>query len=393
MKRAYRFRFYPTDEQANQLARTFGCVRVSWNHALRYRSDRWRDEAESTNFGQCSAELTALKQDPEFNWLNEVASVPLQQTLRHQQIAFRSFFEGRGGYPKLKSRRGTQAAAYTKSAFRYDPAAQTLKLAKMAEPLPIRWSRTLPKGVVPSTVTVTRDAADRFHVSMLVDETIQPLPIRTEAVGIDLGLTSLATLSNGHKIPNPRHLNRDLAKLANAQRLMARKQKGSNNRAKARRRVARTHARVADRRRDHLHKLTTRLIRENQTIAVETLSTSEMTRNRRLARHIGDAGWGELVRQLEYKADWYGRTLVKVDRWFPSSKLCSNCGHLIDSLPLNIRSWQCSKCNSIHDRDVNAAINILSAGLAAVNACGDDVRPAVLSGTGAVVCESGIPNE
>ena len=205
----------------------------------------------------------------------------------------------------------------------------------MSEPLDIRWSRPLPAGAEPSTATVSRDPAGRWHVSILIDDpTIQPLA-RTEAVvGIDVGLTALATLSTGEKITNPRHEGQDRKALGRAQRSQARKQKGSHNRERARRRVARIHARITDRRRDHLHKLTTRLVRENQTIVIEDLSVRNMVRNHSLARAISDAAWSDLRRMLEYKCAWYGRQLMAVDRFYPSSKLCSACGHLSASMPL-----------------------------------------------------------
>ncbi|MER5334651.1 RNA-guided endonuclease TnpB family protein [Micromonospora sp. NPDC002717] len=239
-----------------------------------------------------------------------------------------------------------------------------MTLAKMDAPLDIVWSRPLPDSAVPSTVTVSRDAAGRWYVSLLVeDSTVEALPLLDTAVGVDVGLTSLVTLSTGEKVTNPRHEQADRRKLAKAQRDLARKEKGSANRAKARLKVARIHARIADRRRDHLHKLSTRLVRENQTVVIEDLTVRNMLRNHRLARAISDAAWSDLRAMLEYKAAWYGRTLVTVDRWFPSSKLCSDCGQLTESLPLNIRSWQCP-CGVTHDRDINAAKNLLAAGLA-----------------------------
>ncbi len=220
---------------------------------------------------------------------------------------------------------------------------------------------------------MSRDSAGRWHISILVEDTIAALPPTNTSVGIDAGITSLVTLSTGEKITNPRHEQRDRARLALAQRRLSRKAKGSNNRAKARLKVARVHARIADRRRDVLHKLSTRIIRENQTVVIEDLSVRNMVRNHSLARAISDASWSELRRQLEYKADWYGRTVIAIDRFYPSSKTCSACGAIVSSLPLNIREWTC-RCGAHHDRDVNATKVILAAGLA-VSACGDGVRP------------------
>jgi len=284
------------------------------------------------------------------------------------------FFAKRARYPRFKSRKKSRRSAeYTSSAFRFRDGALTL--AKMTEPLDVVWSRPLPQDATPSTVTVSQDAAGRWFVSLLCeDPAVTPLPATDSAVGVDAGLDHLLTLSTGEKITNPRHERRDRARLAKAQRALARKARGEGaNRAKARRRVARIHARIADRRRDHLHKVTTRLVRENQTIVIEDLTVSGMLRNRSLARAISDAAWSEFRNLLEYKATWYGRGVIAVDRWFPSSKLCSVCGSVRDTLPLHVRSWTCG-CGTTHDRDVNAARNILAAGLA-VSACGAGVRP------------------
>ncbi len=225
------------------------------------------------------------------------------------------------------------------------------------------WSRPLPEGAQPSTVTVSRDAAGRWFVSILVEETLHPLEPTGSVVGVDAGITALVTLSTGEKIPNPRHERTDERKLVKAHRELSRKARGSKNRAKARRKVATIYARIADRRRDFLHKLTTRLVRENQTVVIEDLPVSNLLRNHSLARAISDAAWRQLRTMLEYKTAWYGRNVVAVDRWFPSSKLCSACGTKRDTLPLNVRTWTCG-CGALHERDINAAKNILAAGLA-----------------------------
>jgi putative transposase len=244
----------------------------------------------------------------------------------------------------------------------------------MTVALDIRWSRPLPEGAEPSTVTVSRDAAGRWHVSLLCESAVEPLPEAGAVMGVDAGLTSLLTLSTGEKIANPRHERRDRERLAKAQRELARRRKGSANRDKARRKVARIHARITDRRKDFLHKLTTRLVRENQAVVIEDLSVRNMAGNHCLARAISDAAWSELRGMLEYKCDWYGRDLIVIDRWYPSSKTCSACGHMAASMPLNVREWVCANCGARHDRDINAAINIQAAGLA-VSACGGSVRP------------------
>jgi putative transposase len=304
-------------------------------------------------------------QDKESSFLREVSNVPLQQALRQQQVAFNNFFAKRAKYPRFKNKKKSRkAATFTNFAFTFRDGA--LKLAKMREPLVIRWHRPLPDGAVPSTVTVSCDSAGRWFVSILVEETITPPTSTGAAVGIDAGLDHLVTLSTGEKISNPRHERADRRKLAKTQRALSRKAKGSNNRARARKAVARIHVQIADRRRDHLHKLSSRLVRENQALAIEDLTVRNMLKNHSLARAICDASWTELRSMLEYKCQWYGRELLLVDRWFPSSKLCSTpgCSRINDTLPLNVRSWACPNCGTTHDRDINAARNILAAGLA-----------------------------
>ncbi|MER6322500.1 RNA-guided endonuclease InsQ/TnpB family protein [Streptomyces coelicoflavus] len=373
VKRAFKYRFYPTNEQAAELSRTFGCVRKVYNMALAARTGAWAVRQERVNYNATSVMLTAWKKTEELAYLSEVSSVPLQQCLRHLQTAFTNFFAKRAKYPRFKSKRKSRASAeYTSSAFRFRDG--KLTLAKMTEPLAIVWHRPLPEGAKPSTVTVSRDAAGRWYVSMLCeDPSVKPLPASGSVIGVDAGLDHLLTLSTGEKIANPRHERKDRARLAKAQRELSRKAKGSNNRAKARRKAAKVHARIAGRRRDHLHQITTRLVRENQTVVIEDLTVRNMLKNRSLSRAISDAAWSEFRSMLEYKAAWYGREVIAVDRWFPSSKLCSVCGMLQEKMPLNVRTWTCD-CGTTHDRDVNAARNVKAAGLA-VSACGAGVRP------------------
>ena len=373
VRRAYKYRFYPTPEQVGQLSQTFGCVRYVYNRALAERHRAWTQEQRRVTHAETDRMLTGWKRDPDTAWLSEPSKGPLQATLRNLQSAFDKFWRKQNRYPKFKKKgKSRDSATYFRGCFTFRDG--RLKLAKQSEPLDIRWSRPLPDGADPSQVTVSRDAAGRWFVSLLVEETITPYASTDAAVGLDAGITTLVTLSTGEKVTNPKHEKKDRAKLAKAQRNMARKQKGSNNRAKARLKVAKVYARIADRRRDHLHKLTTRIVRENQTIVIEDLAVRNMVKNRSLARAISDASWSELRRMLEYKADWYGREVIAIDRWYPSSKTCSDCGHLLRSLPLNVREWVCAECGTVHDRDVNAAKVIRAVGLA-VQACGDGVRP------------------
>jgi putative transposase len=306
--------------------------------------------------------------------------------LRHLESAFRNFFDGRAKYPKFKKKRGPQSATYASSAFKWD--GQVLTLAKMQAPLDIRWSRPLPKEAKPTTVTITRDAAMRYFVSFLVEEDIASLPVSPNTVGIDLGLHDVVTLSTGEKTGNERFFAKDEKRLATLQRRHAKKQKRSKNREKARRKVARIHARIADRRHDFQQKLTTRIIRENQVVCVESLAVKNMLQNHCLAKSIADVGWGELIRQLQYKAAWYGRAVVAIDKWYPSSKRCHGCGHLLDDLDLDVRQWTCPECGLLHDRDTNAALNIKAAGLA-VLACGEAVRPGRVKSVKARLREAG----
>ncbi|MEH1057822.1 RNA-guided endonuclease TnpB family protein [Micromonospora sp. CPCC 206171] len=362
IKRSFKYRFYPTPEQAEQLNRTLGCVRLVFNRALEECIRLRRANGRTMSYTETSAELTQWKRT-DLTFLNEVSSVPLQQALRHLQSTFSAFLRKKAQHPRFKSKRKSRAAAeYTRSAFRWRDG--NLTLAKMKQPLNVVWSRSLPAGTEPSTVTVSRDSAGRWFVSLLVeDSSLQPLPPTTQAVGVDLGLTTLATLSTGEKIADPRHEGRERRRLGRAQRRLSRKQHGSANQLKARLSVARIQTRIADRRRDHLHQLTSRLVRENQTVVIEDLSIRNMKRNHRLARGISDAAWWQMRRMLEYKADWYGRRVLVIGRWQPSSKRCSTCGRVRESLPLSTRSWTC-ECRAVHDRDVNAARNILAAGLA-----------------------------
>lgn len=372
MQKAYRYRVYPTPEQESLLRRTMGCARLVYNRALAARTEGWYERQERIGYTDTSTMLTQWKKQEDLQFLNEVSCVPLQQGLRHLQKAFANFWAGHAKYPNFKKKRHGGSAEFTKSAFKWKDG--QVWLAKTSVALPIRWSRQLPKGCEPSTITVKLDAAGRFHVSLLVDTVIEPLPKTDKAIGLDMGITSLIATSNGNKIANPKHFKRLRTKLKRVQKSLSRKQKGSNNRHKQRLKVAKVHSQITDSRKDFLHKLTTQLVNENQTIVVEDLAIKNMVTDHKLAQSISDASWGELVRQLTYKCEWYGRELVKIDRWFPSSKRCGNCGHIVGKMPLNIREWICPQCSANHDRDINASKNILAVGLA-VSVCGANIRP------------------
>ena len=356
------------------LNRTFGCVRVVWNQTLAARQARWQAGRTGTSYAQTDAALTVMKKDPGLAFLTEVSCVPLQQVLRHQHQAFTAFFARRARYPRFKSRRNRQSAHYTRSAFTLRSG--DLRLAKTPGPLRFTWSwpDVDVAALDPTMVVVAREPDGRWYVTFAVEiHAPEPLEPAGHTVGVDLGVTDFAVTSDGDKIANPRHLARKARNLARYQRRLARCRKDSANRAKAKMKVARAHRKVRDARRDFLHRVSTRLVRSADLIVIEDLNVSGMVRNRRLARAISDCGWGEFRRQLAYKCERYGRDLVVIDRWYSSSKTCSACGQRLAGLSLGTREWTCPSCGARHDRDINAAKNILAAGQA-VTACGAGVR-------------------
>ncbi|MEU3168194.1 transposase [Streptosporangium sp. NPDC006930] len=397
MQLRYRYRLYPDAAQCQALARAFGCARVVFNDGLRARTDAHRAGLPYISDADLSKRvITEAKHAPQRSWLGEVSAVVLQQALADLNTAYRNFFASitgkrqgpKIGPPRFRSRKDNrQAIRFTRNARFAITAGGKLCLPKIGD-VPVRWSRPLPSE--PSSVTVIKDAAGRYFASFVVEASEEPLAGVAAEVGVDLGLTHFAVTSDGRKIDNPRFLRRAAKKLRKAQKALGRTAKGSNNRSKAVVKVARAHARVTDARRDFAHKFSTQLIRDNQAIYVEDLSVNGLARTR-LAKSVYDAGWSAFVGMLEYKAKRYGRTFAKIDRWFPSSKTCSQCGSRQESMPLNVREWACP-CGVTHDRDVNAARNILTEGQRTVaagrkpiaetrreaetlNACGGDVRP------------------
>ncbi|MEL6579600.1 MAG: RNA-guided endonuclease TnpB family protein [Cyanobacteria bacterium J06621_12] len=380
--RGFKYRFYPTSAQRLELAQTFGCTRFVYNWALALRTNSYYQDNVSLSYTDTSNALTKLKKNPEKLWLKQVSSVPLQQGLRHLNTAFQNFFKGKTQYPKFKKKANRQSAHYAPNAFKWD--GEKLILAKMSQPLKIRWSRYFTGQ--PRSVTISKDPSDRYFVSFLVEEELEQWQSRTEEIGIDLGVKDVVVASNGFASGNPKHYQKYQARLKTLQRRLAKKKKGSNNRYKARLKVAKLHAKIADCRKDFLHKLSTKLVSESQAIYTETLAVKNMIANHKLAKAQGyaprasldatacfagcaDCGWGEFLRQLEYKANWHDRKIGAIDRWFPSSKRCHSCGYILDKLPLNIREWTCPSCNSVNLRDLNAALNILAVGQT-VFACG-----------------------
>ncbi|MFM7887002.1 MAG: RNA-guided endonuclease InsQ/TnpB family protein, partial [Pseudanabaena sp.] len=293
-QKAFKYRFYPTPEQETLLRRTMGCTRLVYNRTLAARTEAWYERQERVGYTETSSMLTSWKKQEDLQFLNEVSCVPLQQGLRHLQTAFTNFFAGQAKYPNFKKKHHGGSAEFTKSAFKWKDG--KVFLAKCSQPLDIRWSRELPKGAEPSTITVKLSPSGRWTVSILVDVEIETLPESPNQIGLDLGITSLMVLSNGEKITNPKKFKAKRRKLRKAQKVLSGKKKGSHNRHKARLKVAKVHAEISDARNDFLHKLTTRLVRENQVIAVEDLSVKNMVKNHKLALSISDASWGEIVR-------------------------------------------------------------------------------------------------
>jgi putative transposase len=385
MQLRYSFRLYPDTGQLRALSKAFGCARVVFNDAVRAREDARKAKQPFPTAGQLSRKLiTEAKRTPERSWLGEVSAVVLQQSLRDAETAYRNFFASlkgtrkgaRIGPPRCKSRKDArQSIRFTANARWSITRSGRLNLPKIGA-VKVQWSRTLPS--TPTSVTVIKDAAGRFFASFVIDTDPAAdqarMPETDRTIGIDLGLTHFAVLSDGTKIDSPRFLRRAEKKLKKAQQELSRKQKGSRNRAKARLKVARAHAKVTDARREFHHQLSTKLISENQGIAVEDLSVAGLARTR-LAKSVHDAGWASFISMLEYKAQRYGRTLVTIGRFTPTSRTCSTCGVVDGPKPLNVRKWTCAACGVVHDRDVNAAINVKTAAGLAVTACGAQVRP------------------
>ena len=369
MKARWTFRCYPTPEQEQHLARTFGCVRFVWNWALRARTDAFR-AGERMGYPATDKALTLLKQQPETVWLNEVSSVCLQQALRDLQVAFSNFFDKRAAYPAFKRKEARQSANYTERGFSFDAERRILKLAKIGA-IKVKWSRkAIPH---PSSIRLIRTASGKYFVSLVVETQPAPLPETGDSVGIDFGISRLATLSNGERVSNPKHGAKWQHRLAFYQKRLARAKKGSKRREKVKRHVARIHEKIANSRSDTLHKLSTDLVTRFDVICVEDLNLRGMVKNHSLARSLHDASIGTAIRMIEEKAERYGKTVVKIDRWFPSSKTCSDCGYIVEKLPLSVREWTCPECGTTHDRDANAAANILAVGQT-VSAHGGTVR-------------------
>lgn len=354
---AYKYRLYPNAEQAVMLNKHFGCTRYIWNWALAQKVERYEKDGERVSVFDLKKRLPEMKRDPDTEWLVEVNSQSLQETLIHLDKAFTSFFKGDTSFPRFKSKHRKNSFACPQNV-RVDFEQGKIRLPKIGW-VKAKLSRAF-EGKV-KTCTVSKTSTGKVFISVLVDDGTEPpekAPIREEtAVGIDLGLKSYAVLSTGEEVPNPRHLEEALGRLRVLQRRLSKKVKGSNRRAKARRAVALQHEKVRNRRQDFLHKLTTKVVRESDTICLESLNVAGMVKNRSLARHIQQAGWGEFVRMIEYKAERAGKNVLRIGQFEPSSKTCT-CGAINSSLTLADRTWKCEECGEEHDRDLLAAHNI-----------------------------------
>ena len=380
MQVRYRYRIYPAPGQQQALARAFGCARVVYNDCLRIRDEAHAAGEKISDTEVQRRVVTFAKQTPERAWLGEVASVALVQACQDARRAYRNWFDSLSGrrkgrkaeHPAFRRKHQRQAIRFTRNGFALH--GRKLYVAKIGD-IRVEWSRDLPS--IPSSVTVIREPDGRYYASFVVERQATPLPACGREVGVDLGLASLAVTSDGEVIGNPRFLQARKRQLARAQRTLSRKQKGSANRAKARHRVAVLHRKVRAARLDHAHKTALRLVRDNQAVYAEDLCVSGLARTR-LARSVHDAGWAQLVRLIEEKAVQYGRTFARIGRFEPTSQVCSACGVNDGPKPLSVRQWTCAACGTVHDRDLNAAKNILAAGRAdRLNACGAQVRPGV----------------
>ena len=364
MLKAYKYRIYPTKTQITLIEKHFGSTRFLYNYFLDYRQKEYAKGNKKVSYNITQAELTQLKKLEEYKWLNECGSQSLQMSLRSLDNAFGKFFKKQSGYPKFKSKKHTHQS-FT--------APQNIKVANNKVYLPkftkdglkAKVHREIPKEATLKQATISRQN-NQYFISILIDDNISiPKPTKAKtAVGLDMGITHHIITSDGVKYPNNRHYNKSQKKLLKLQRRLSKKQKGSNNRQKAKLRVQKLHTKVTNQRKDNLHKISNEITNQYDIICLETLNVKGMIKNHKLAKSIADVAWSEFMRQLEYKAEWKGKTIIKIDKWFPSSQICSYCGASTGKKPLNIRGFDCSHCKKKDiDRDVNASVNIKNYGL------------------------------
>jgi len=376
--KSYRFRLMPDETQKAFLRQAFGSSRFVYNHFLALKKSTYEESKTSLNFKEISRKLTELKGLEEFSWLYKTPNVCLQQSLRNLDAAYSKFFKKQTKFPRFKKRGNKQSIKFTKECFKLVDS--KLKVVSLEMPLKVVWDRKIPNDAKISSIVISKNQSEQYFVSFCTEHDIQALPRLNKSIGIDLGLKTFAALSDGGAIESPKFERRNRSKLKTLQRRYSRTLKGSKNREKARLRLAREYQRISNRRANFLHQQTTKIIRENQMIILESLKVKNMMQNHRLAGAIADASWSEFVRQLEYKSKWYNREIIKINQWFPSSQLCSACGEKrVERLKLSDREWNCDACGVVHDRDLNAAKNILRAGMSLITGgspgivCGEHV--------------------
>ena len=378
--KTYKFRIYPTAEQEILLAKHFGCTRFVYNHFLNERKEQYQKDKKSDNYYAQAKSLTGIKKKAETEWLKEVNSQTLQFALRSLDTAFLNFFRGNAQFPKFKSRKHKNSFTVPQNGCVSNG---LLFIPKFKDGIKIKLHRDIVGKI--GKISISKTPTGKYYVSIFTEQVIENLPKTNKQVGVDLGLKDFVITSDGEKFKNNRYTKKYAKKLKKAQQHLSRKQKGSNGFEKQKLKVAKIHEKIGSCRLDTLHKVSHKLVNEFDVIVCEDLNVKGMIKNHKLSKHIADASWGSFVTLLQYKCDWYGKELVKVNRFYPSSKCCSECGWINQDLNLSMREWACNSCGVVHDRDINASKNILKEGLKNISAGtveymgGEEIRPTLLA--------------